>query len=260
MDRDGTKSGFDLKLTRAIADAVEVPVIASGGVGIAAGSGRWRDRRPCQRRAGGLDLPLRHLHHSPGQAVSARPWRAVRMDWPATDGQFALSASTTVSPREGRGPSESQDGFRLWPDDIRCGRTRHAMTLDDLEARIAIRAAASPDESYTAKLIARGMEKCAQKLGEEATEAVIAAVTGNRRRTGQGSGRRALSPAGGAARRRCAAGRGDGRARRAHGPVRPRRKGVAQGASTDGQASARCSRPITTSPRRSGAPCAPTSR
>jgi cyclase len=33
MDRDGTKSGFDLKLTRAIADEVEVPVIASGGVG-----------------------------------------------------------------------------------------------------------------------------------------------------------------------------------------------------------------------------------
>lgn len=54
------------------------------------------------------------------------------------------------------------------------------MTLDDLEARIAQRAAASPDESYTAKLIARGMEKCAQKLGEESTEAVIAAVTGNR--------------------------------------------------------------------------------
>jgi cyclase len=33
MDRDGTKSGFDLELTRAVADAVEVPVIASGGVG-----------------------------------------------------------------------------------------------------------------------------------------------------------------------------------------------------------------------------------
>jgi cyclase len=33
MDRDGTKSGYDLKLTRAIADAVDVPVIASGGVG-----------------------------------------------------------------------------------------------------------------------------------------------------------------------------------------------------------------------------------
>ena len=33
MDRDGTKSGFDLELTRAISDAVSVPVIASGGVG-----------------------------------------------------------------------------------------------------------------------------------------------------------------------------------------------------------------------------------
>ncbi len=33
MDRDGTKSGFDLELTRAVSDAVEVPVIASGGVG-----------------------------------------------------------------------------------------------------------------------------------------------------------------------------------------------------------------------------------
>ncbi len=33
MDRDGTKNGFDLPLTRAVADAVDVPVIASGGVG-----------------------------------------------------------------------------------------------------------------------------------------------------------------------------------------------------------------------------------
>ena len=33
MDRDGTKAGYDLELTRAIADAVPVPIIASGGVG-----------------------------------------------------------------------------------------------------------------------------------------------------------------------------------------------------------------------------------
>ncbi|HEY7885345.1 MAG TPA: HisA/HisF-related TIM barrel protein, partial [Cellvibrionaceae bacterium] len=33
MDRDGTKNGFDLPLTRAISDAVPIPVIASGGVG-----------------------------------------------------------------------------------------------------------------------------------------------------------------------------------------------------------------------------------
>ncbi|MEO8685594.1 MAG: phosphoribosyl-ATP diphosphatase [Devosia sp.] len=53
-------------------------------------------------------------------------------------------------------------------------------TLEDLDARIALRATASPDESYTAKLLARGVEKCAQKLGEEATEAVIAGVTANK--------------------------------------------------------------------------------
>ncbi|WP_372527617.1 imidazole glycerol phosphate synthase subunit HisF [Piscinibacter sp.] len=33
MDRDGTKTGFDLELTRAVSDAVDIPVIASGGVG-----------------------------------------------------------------------------------------------------------------------------------------------------------------------------------------------------------------------------------
>ncbi|HIM46325.1 MAG TPA: imidazole glycerol phosphate synthase subunit HisF, partial [Alphaproteobacteria bacterium] len=33
MDRDGTRVGFDIELTRAVADAVSVPVIASGGVG-----------------------------------------------------------------------------------------------------------------------------------------------------------------------------------------------------------------------------------
>jgi cyclase len=33
MDRDGTRQGFDLPLTRAVADAVPIPVIASGGVG-----------------------------------------------------------------------------------------------------------------------------------------------------------------------------------------------------------------------------------
>jgi cyclase len=33
MDRDGTKSGYDIALTRSVADSVPVPVIASGGVG-----------------------------------------------------------------------------------------------------------------------------------------------------------------------------------------------------------------------------------
>ncbi len=52
-------------------------------------------------------------------------------------------------------------------------------TLERLEQVIASRRAASPDESYVAKLNAKGLPKIAQKLGEEATEAVIAAVSGS---------------------------------------------------------------------------------
>ncbi|WP_377843549.1 phosphoribosyl-ATP diphosphatase [Bosea sp. UC22_33] len=53
-------------------------------------------------------------------------------------------------------------------------------TLADLEARIAERASASPEESWTAKLLAAGPERAAKKFGEEAVEAVIAAVKGDR--------------------------------------------------------------------------------
>lgn len=53
-------------------------------------------------------------------------------------------------------------------------------TLEQLNTRIAERASAPADESYTASLIAKGVEKCAQKLGEEAVEAAIAAVTDNK--------------------------------------------------------------------------------
>lgn len=51
-------------------------------------------------------------------------------------------------------------------------------TLSRLEATIAQRLTASPEESYVAKLHARGLAKIAQKVGEEATETVIAALTG----------------------------------------------------------------------------------
>jgi len=53
-------------------------------------------------------------------------------------------------------------------------------TLARLEATIAARRGADPDSSYVAKLNAKGLPKIAQKLGEEATEAVIAALSGDR--------------------------------------------------------------------------------
>jgi len=49
-------------------------------------------------------------------------------------------------------------------------------TLTRLEATIAQRLTASPETSYVAKLHAKGLKKIAQKLGEEATETVIAAL------------------------------------------------------------------------------------
>ena len=48
--------------------------------------------------------------------------------------------------------------------------------LDKLFATIASRKGADPSQSYTAQLLAAGVEKCAKKFGEEATEAVIAAI------------------------------------------------------------------------------------
>ena len=53
------------------------------------------------------------------------------------------------------------------------------MTLDELAQIIDQRAKASPDESWTAKLLAKGPEKAAEKFGEEAIEAIIEAIKGD---------------------------------------------------------------------------------
>jgi phosphoribosyl-ATP pyrophosphohydrolase len=53
-------------------------------------------------------------------------------------------------------------------------------SLDELAAIIASRANADPALSHTAKLVQRGMGQATKKLGEEAVEAVIAALQGNR--------------------------------------------------------------------------------
>ena len=52
-------------------------------------------------------------------------------------------------------------------------------TLTRLEATIAQRLTASPETSYVAKLHSKGLAKIAQKVGEEATETVIAALAGD---------------------------------------------------------------------------------
>ena len=59
MDRDGTNDGYDIALTRAVADAVSVPVIASGGAGELGAPERGDRRGRRRRRPLRLDLPLR---------------------------------------------------------------------------------------------------------------------------------------------------------------------------------------------------------
>ena len=54
--------------------------------------------------------------------------------------------------------------------------------LDRLAATIFARSGADPQSSWTAKLLAKGPEKCAEKFGEEAIEAIIEAVKGDRDR------------------------------------------------------------------------------
>ncbi|WP_310621772.1 phosphoribosyl-ATP diphosphatase [Flexibacterium corallicola] len=53
-------------------------------------------------------------------------------------------------------------------------------TLEDLEAIVSERAASTDNKSYTRQLMERGVSKCAQKVGEEAVEAAIAAVNGDK--------------------------------------------------------------------------------
>ena len=53
-------------------------------------------------------------------------------------------------------------------------------TLHDLEARVHQRASVSAEQSYTRKLIDKGIEHCAKKLGEEAVETALAAVGDDR--------------------------------------------------------------------------------
>ena len=59
MDRDGTRAGFDCEMTAAVSDAVDIPVIASGGAGDVRSLHRRLHARPRRRGARRVDLPLR---------------------------------------------------------------------------------------------------------------------------------------------------------------------------------------------------------
>ena len=75
MDRDGTKTGYDFALTRAISDRVGIPVIASGGVGNLEAYLPRPDGRQCQRGARCVDLSFPRVFHRRVQKLFAQPRR-----------------------------------------------------------------------------------------------------------------------------------------------------------------------------------------
>ena len=147
MDRDGTKQGFDLALTRAIADRVPVPVIASGG-------------------AGNLDHLVEGIRKGHAAAVLAASIFHF--------GEYSIADAKAYLAQHGvavRPLSMSAPGHRL---DV----------LAALADRVKQRRGASPEQSYTARLLHEGIEKCAKKLGEEAIEAALAAMSARREHLG----------------------------------------------------------------------------
>lgn len=62
------------------------------------------------------------------------------------------------------------------------GRRMSKFTIYDLEKRVRTRAKADQEESYTRTLLDRGIGQCAKKLGEEAIETVLAAISEDRER------------------------------------------------------------------------------
>ncbi len=196
MDRDGTRSGFDLDLLRAVCGAVRVPVVASGGVGALAHFVEGAE-------AGASGLLAASVFHF-GQFAVADVKRALRAAGQpvrptpprrdARDDQVA-EAGASGRPRrrrrrQGRGGScDPQEGRRQEAGGrrpgARCARRCRwisgatAEVLDRLFEAVTSRRDADPTISHSARLLSRGTAKVAQKFGEEAVECLIEAVGGN---------------------------------------------------------------------------------
>ena len=160
MDRDGTKAGFDLDLTRAVVDAVAVPVIASGGVGTL-------DHLVEGVTKGGAGAVLAaSIFHFGTYTIAEAKAHMNKAGVP-----MRLDPSDIAAPA-----FLTRPGF----DDKSGVMTDFSLT--DLETIIADRASVTDGSSYTAKLSEKGVTHVAKKLGEEATETIIALVSENEER------------------------------------------------------------------------------
>jgi len=141
MDRDGTKRGFDIELTRTIADAVAVPVIASGGVGE-------------------LDHLVEGVRDGHASAVLAA----------------SIFHFGTYTIRQAK-DYMAKAGLPIRLD----ASASESFTLEQLRDIVAARATSDDASSYTRRLIDGGIPRITKKLGEEAVETIIAACSGENR-------------------------------------------------------------------------------
>ena len=122
MDTDGVQDGFDCALTRAVSEATHIPVIAQRRRGQARTFRPRADRRLRRCGAGGLHLPLRHLHGEPaeGRARQARhSGEAARMILPCIDlmdGKVVQLVQGREKALEGDSPEEMLRRFAAFPE------------------------------------------------------------------------------------------------------------------------------------------------
>lgn len=102
-------------------------------------------------------------------------WLALKAITPDCDGDALLVQAVPHGPTCHRG-TDTCFGDITWPE---------VGFLARLEGVIRARRQAGDETSYTARLLAEGIERCAQKVGEEGVETALAAVTGNRDKLGR---------------------------------------------------------------------------
>ena len=126
MDRDGTRLGFDLELTRAFSDALEIPIIASGGVGNLEHLVEGVTGGPRRRGAGGEHLSLRRIHGAAGQGADGA---AIEIEVRLVTSRRAASRRGSMrSPgrRTGLVPAIVQDAATRPGPDVRLDESRSA--------------------------------------------------------------------------------------------------------------------------------------
>ena len=114
MDRDGTRSGFDCEMTAAVADAVDIPVIASGGAG---GLDHFADvfTRGCADAA--LAASIFHYGRHRGRRPEAIPQRPGNPGPAVNDGPSALRTTKAGTPPNSQDPNSQEHDSQVG----RCG-------------------------------------------------------------------------------------------------------------------------------------------